>query len=227
MSEKPTEKPGADWFMAEAEKARAGNFELVPGMRELGKGINKVYVESDYAPLKSVYLANASAFHIPDMDVAWDMANMFAHNSEQSRAYMRKHAGTFLGDSDPERYEKVVAESNALAKAYRDNGVYVIRNDSGVVPEEQITFSESWSKQKLVGTYAQAAWEVVGSCLINFWEVSAVALHAVSCAHQLARPWSAHERGRHQDLQWQKGRLGHRCRGALSHDRSHQSKVIW
>ena len=159
--------------MSEAEKARAGGHELVPGMREMGKNIDKVYVESDYAPLKSVYLANAATFHIPDMDIAWDMANMFAHNTEQSRAYMRKHAGTFLGDSDPERYEKVVAENDALAKAYRDNGVYVIRNESGHVPEEIITFSESWSGQKLVGTYAQAAWEVVGSCLINFWEVSA------------------------------------------------------
>ena len=172
-NDKPSDQPGADWFMAEAEKARAGGHELVPGMRDMGKKIDKVYVESDYAPLKSVYLANAATFHIPDMDIAWDMANMFAHNSEQSRAYMRKHAGTFLGDSDPERYEKVVAENDALAKAYRDNGVYVIRNESGHVPEEIITFSESWSGQKLVGTYAQAAWEVVGSCLINFWEVSA------------------------------------------------------
>lgn len=28
MSEKPDGKPGAEWFMAEAEKARGGNFEL-------------------------------------------------------------------------------------------------------------------------------------------------------------------------------------------------------
>ncbi len=173
MTDKPSEKPGADWFMAEAEKAREGGFELVPGMREQGKKIKKVYVESDYAPLKAVYLANASGFHVPDMDIAWDMANMMYHNIPESQEYMRKHAGKFLGDSDPERFAKVVAESDALAKAYRDNGVYVIRNESGVIPEEQITFSESWSGQKLVGTYAQAAWEVVGNALINFWEVSA------------------------------------------------------
>ncbi len=142
-------------------------------MRAQGQKIKKVYVESDYAPLKSVYLADASGFHIPDMDIAWDMANMFAHNIPESKEYMRKHAGKFLGDADPERYAKVVAESDALAKAYRDNGVYVIRNESGVIPKEQIEFSESWSGQKLVGTYAQAAWEVVGNCLINFWEVSA------------------------------------------------------
>ena len=41
MTDKPTEKPGADWFMAEAEKARGGNFELVPGMRDMGKKIKR------------------------------------------------------------------------------------------------------------------------------------------------------------------------------------------
>ncbi len=173
MSDKPKEKPGADWFMAVAEKFNAGGNEIIPGMRKQGKAIKKVYVESDYAPLKAAYVGNADAFHIPDMDVAWDCANMFAHESDETKAYMRKHAGKFLKESDPERWEKVNMESNALAKAYRDNGVKLIRNESGVIPEEIITFSESWANQKLVGAYGQAAWDTIGHCLVNFWEISA------------------------------------------------------
>jgi N-dimethylarginine dimethylaminohydrolase len=165
MSEK---KPGADWFLAKALEP----VEIIPGMREQGKGI-KCYVENDYAPLKAVYVGNPDAFHIPDMDVAWDMANMFAHESDECKAYMRKHAGKFHKEADPERYEKVVQESDALAKADRDAGVKVIRNETGIVPDEIVTFSESWSKQKLVGLYGQAAFEVVGHCLVSLWEVSA------------------------------------------------------
>ena len=170
---KSNERPGADWLMAEAEKMRAGELELIPGMKAQAKGVEKVYVESDYAPLKAVYVGNPWGFHLPDIDAAWDMANMFACESEECRAYLRKNPGKFHGDADPERYAKVVAESNALAKAYRDNGVHVIRNENKKVPEEILTFSESWSRQRLVGLYGQAAWETIGNCMLNMWEVSA------------------------------------------------------
>ena len=167
------ERPGADWFLAKGEELRSGEAEIIPGMRAQGKAIEKVYVESDYAPLKAVYIGNPDAFHIPDMDASWDAANMFIHESEETKAYMRKHAGKLLKESDPERWEKVKMESDALAKAYRDNGVKLIRNESGVVPEEIVTFAESWSNQKQVGIYGQAAWDTFGNVLVNFWEISA------------------------------------------------------
>lgn len=182
MSEKPSERPGADWLMAEAEKMRAGDLEIIPGMRAQAAGVEKVYVESDYAKLRSCYVGNPWAFHLPDIDAAWDMANMFASESEECRAYLRKYPSQFLGDADPERYAKVVEEQDALVKCYRENGVHVIRNENRggpnngyvEVPEEIVRFSESWSGgQKLVGLYAQAAWEVYGTVMVAGWEVSA------------------------------------------------------
>ena len=102
--------------------------ELVPGMAAQGKGI-KCYVESDYAPLKAALVGNPSAIMIPDPDT-YEMANLFAHETDEFNAYLRKHKGTNLKDSDPKTWEKMAMESDALAKAYRDNGVRLIRNES-------------------------------------------------------------------------------------------------
>ena len=41
--------------------------ELIPGMREQGKGL-KIWNRSDYAPLKAAIVGNASSMFIPDPD---------------------------------------------------------------------------------------------------------------------------------------------------------------
>ena len=148
----------------------SSNFEFVPGMREQGKGI-KVYVESDYAPLKACLVGNPSAVMVPDPDT-YEMGNMFAHETDEFNAYLRKHKGKNLKDADPEVWEKMVMESDALAKAYRDAGVRVIRNESGETPQGIINYNWGWSKQKNMSLYGQSAFEVFGHCLVQFMEVS-------------------------------------------------------
>ena len=89
-------------------------------MREQGKGI-RCYVESDYAPLKACIVGNPSAIHMPNPDT-WEYANILSKVPEEKKAYMRQHAGRNVKDSDPEMYENMMMESDALADAYRKNG---------------------------------------------------------------------------------------------------------
>jgi N-dimethylarginine dimethylaminohydrolase len=145
--------------------------EFVPGMREQGKGI-KVYLESDYAPLKACLVGNASAVMIPDPDT-WEMKNLFGPSaSDEFMAYMRKHKGKNLKDADPEVWEKMAMESDALADAYRQNGVRVIRNETGETPQSIVDYNFSWSKQKNMSLYGQSAFEVFGHVLVQTWEVT-------------------------------------------------------
>ena len=91
--------------------------ELIPFMREQGKGI-KCYVESEYAPLKACLVGNPSVITCPNGET-WEYANMFRHAPDEFKAYIKKHGGKNLWDSDPETAEKMAMESDALAKAYR------------------------------------------------------------------------------------------------------------
>ncbi len=95
--------------------------DLISGMREQGKGL-KCYVEADYAPLKACIVGNPSAVYLPNPDT-WEYANILAKASPEMTGYMRKHAGRNLKESDPEMWEKMAMESDALAKAYRHAGV--------------------------------------------------------------------------------------------------------
>jgi len=144
--------------------------ELIPGMREQGKGI-KCYVESDYASLKACTVGNPSSLIPPDPDT-WEMSNMFAHESDEFMAYLRKHKGKNLKDSDPKTYDTMAKESNSLADAYRQAGVRVIRNETGEVPNSIVDYSSSWSQQKQFFIYSQGGFEVFGHCLVALWEVS-------------------------------------------------------
>ena len=155
---------------AEEKETVSESEEFVPGMAAQGKGI-KCYVESDYAPLKACLVGNPSAIMVPDPDT-YEMGNLFAHETKEFNAYLRKHKGKNLKDADPATYEKMEMESNALAQAYRDAGVKVIRNESGETPEGVINYNLGWSKQKNMSVYGQSAFEVFGHCLVQFMEVS-------------------------------------------------------
>ena len=39
--------------------------ELIPGMAEQGKAVEKIYVESEYAPLKAAYVGDPSVIWVP------------------------------------------------------------------------------------------------------------------------------------------------------------------
>ncbi|MHC4179821.1 MAG: twin-arginine translocation signal domain-containing protein [Planctomycetota bacterium] len=155
---------------AEEKKTVSDSEEFIPGMRQQGKGI-KCYVQSDYAPLKACMVGNPSTIYVPDPDT-WEMSNLFAHESDEFMAYLRKHRGKRLKDADPKVYDKMAHEFNALADAYRKNGVRVIRNETGETPREIVEYNTSWSGQKQMTLYGQSAWEVFGHCLVSLWEVS-------------------------------------------------------
>ena len=158
------EQPFDGWMPPE------GKGELIPGMREQGKGI-KCYVESDYAPMKACLVGNPSVIYCPNANT-WEYANLFRHAPDEFKAYIAKFGGTNLWESDPKTAEKMAMESDALAKAYRDAGVRVVRNETGKTPEELINYNYSWSRQKQMTLYGQSAGETFGHCFVSFWEVS-------------------------------------------------------
>jgi hypothetical protein len=147
-----------------------GEGELIPGMREQGKGI-KCYVESDYAPMKACLVGNPSVIYCPNGNT-WEYANMFRHAPDEFKAYIAKFGGTNLWDSDPKTAEKMAKESDALAKAYRDAGVRVVRNETGHTPQKLIDYNYAWSEQRQFTLYGQSAAETFGHCFVSFWETS-------------------------------------------------------
>lgn len=144
--------------------------ELIPGMREQGKGI-KCYVQTDYADLKACLVGNPSVIGCPNGDT-WEYANMFRHASDEFKAYIKKYGGTNLWDTDPATAEKMATESDALAAAYRKAGVHVIRNETGYTPEKLINYNKSWSEQMQFTLYGQSACEVFGNHFVSYWETS-------------------------------------------------------
>jgi N-dimethylarginine dimethylaminohydrolase len=85
---------------------------------------------------------------------------------------MRKHANRNLKESDPEMWEKMAMESNALAAAYRKHGVKVIRNESGSTPQELVDYTLSWSRQRQMTLFGQSAGETFGHVYLAMMEVS-------------------------------------------------------
>ncbi len=144
--------------------------DLIPGVREQGKGL-RCYVESDYAPLKACIVGNPSAIYLPNPDT-WEYANVLAKASDEMKGYMRKHAGRNLKESDPEMWEQMAMESDALADAYRKNGVRVIRNESGSTPQELVDYTLGWSRQKQMTLFGQSAGETFGNVFVCMHEVS-------------------------------------------------------
>ena len=148
----------------------AATGELIPGMREQGKGI-RMYCETDYAPLKACLVGNPSFIGCPNAET-WEYANMFRHAPDEFKAYIKKHGGTNLWDTDPATAEKMAIESDALAAAYRKAGVRVIRNETGHTPEKLVNYNRSWSEQLQFTLYGQSAGEVFGNVFVSYWETS-------------------------------------------------------
>ncbi len=142
--------------------------EIIPGMTEQGKGI-KCYVHSEYAPLKACLVGNPSGGWMPNGET-WEYANMFTNLSDEFQAYIKKYGGTNLKETDPETYEKMAMESDALAAAYRKAGVKIIRNETGHTPDDLINYNYQWSKQKQFTLFGASAFEVFGHCLVELWE---------------------------------------------------------
>ncbi len=147
--------------------------EIIPGMRAQGEGVKKVYVESEYAPLKACLFGNSYTLEMPDPDSPESIARLFEGSDPELVAYLRSVKNTHLKDSDPKKYDALVAESNAVAETYRKEGVHVVRNE-GPMPEEVLKYATGWCGTKQLSTYGQSAFEVFGHCLVNLYEVPPV-----------------------------------------------------
>ena len=147
--------------------------EYIPGMREQGKGV-KISCPHDYSPLKVALVGNAGSVFIPDPDQP-EMHNLLsASGSKEFMDFLRKYKGTHMAVSFPEHYEKMKAESDALAKTYRDNGVRLIRNETNTVPLELITWQVPVTGDLHLSLYGQSSGEVFDNIFMSMWEVGAV-----------------------------------------------------
>lgn len=145
--------------------------ELIPGMAEQGKAVEKIYVESEYAPLKAAYVGDPSVIWVPDGS-RWEYGNLIRYETDYMKRYWLEHGGRMFKDTDPKLYDQMVMESNALADAYRQAGVTLLRNETGSQPKEITDYSWQWSGQKCMSLFGQSAGEVIGHNLVQMWEVS-------------------------------------------------------
>ena len=122
---------------------------IIPGMREQGQGDLKYYVECEYAPLKACIVGNPSSLAIPDPDT-YEMENIFRSEPPEFADWHRKRQGKDLRETEPELAEILIQESDGLAKAYRDAGVHVIRNETGHTPDSITDSQMTWSNQRVV-----------------------------------------------------------------------------
>ena len=144
--------------------------EIIPGMREQGKGL-KYYVESEYAPLKACIVGNPSSLAIPDPDT-YEMENIFRAEPPEFSDWHRKRQGKDLRETEPELAEILIQESDGLAKAYRDAGVHVIRNETGNTPDSITDSQMTWSNQRAVTLFGGAIGETFGHCYITMYEIT-------------------------------------------------------
>ena len=164
----PTETASAESAMS--TNPMSTDTEIVPGMRAQGEAVKKVYVESEYAPLKACLFGNSFTLEMPDPDSPECMARLFEDAPAEMVEFLRRVKNTSLKESDPQKYDRLVAESNAVAETYREAGITVVRNE-GPTPIEVLEFASGWSGVKQLSTYGQSAFEVIGNILIHIWEV--------------------------------------------------------
>ena len=145
--------------------------DVIPGMAEQGKGL-KMYVESEYAPLKACMVGNPSSVMLCDPDSP-EMANLFHGNMpDEAIEFMRKNKHRQLADVDPEMYAQIKMESDALAEAFRREGVKVIRNETGHTPESMINQHTGWGGEPSMTLFGKSAGQVFGNCYVNMHEIS-------------------------------------------------------
>ncbi len=165
--------------------------DVIPGMSEQGKGL-KMYVESEYAPLKACIVGNPSSVVIPDPDSP-EMANLFEGNMpEEALEFMRKNKHKQLADVDPELYAPIKMESDALAEAFRREGVKVIRNETGHTPESMINQHTGWGGEPSLTLYGKSAGQVFGNNFVNIHETSISSIAELTHREAIAEMFMSH-----------------------------------
>ncbi len=154
--------------------AQSTQEELIPGMREQGKGL-KIWNRSDYAPLKAAIVGNPCSIFIPDPDQP-EMKNLLGASagSTEFMDFLRKYKGEHMAVAAPELYEKMRQESDALAKAYRDNGVRLIRNETYTLPKSLIDWQVPITGDRFLSVYGGSGGDAYENVWVSMWDVGAV-----------------------------------------------------
>ena len=165
--------------------------EIIPGMVEQAKGL-KLYVESEYAPLKACMTGNPSALMIPDPDSP-EMANLFKGNMpEEALEFMRKYKHQNVADHAPEIAEQMTMESNALADAVRSEGVKLIRNETGHTPESMVNLHTGWGGEPSWTLYGKSGGQVIGHNFVNMHEVTCSSVAELTIREAIAEMFMNH-----------------------------------
>ena len=154
--------------------------EIVPGMRAQGEAVGRVYVESEYAPLKACLFGSAFQLEMPDPESPEAMKRLFTESPKEMVDYLKAKKYTNLRESDPKKYDRLVAESEAVADTYRQEGITMIRNE-GPTPKEVLEYASGWSGTKQLSIFGQSAYEVIGNVLIHLWEVAPMLAVEMGC----------------------------------------------
>ena len=163
---------------------------VVPGMAEQGKGL-KLYVESEYAPLKAAMTGNPSAVWIPNPDSP-EMGNLCANETEEFRAWLREYKHRPIAEAHRPTYENMKKESNALAEALRREGVKLIRNETGHSPEGLVKYHTAWGGEPSQSLYGKSCGQVFGNNFVAMSEVTNSSMHEGTIREAIVEMFADH-----------------------------------
>lgn len=133
------------------------------------KGL-KLHSDWDCAPLKAAYVGDVGSVWIPDPNTPEIQNILKRSGSKEQLDFLDKHKGKKLEDVDPETFETLKNETDALAKAIKDSGAAVIQTGKDI-PFELASFQDSWGGPRWLSMQGHAGFDVVGDMLIAGWEV--------------------------------------------------------
>jgi hypothetical protein len=163
-------QPEINWTEDRAIAALEENRQvMIPGLREQAAG-QRVFVESEYAPIRGVILGNPESMYLPDpFHPSWYAS--FKSLPRDKLQWMADNRGRHVRDVDGPLWEKMCLGLEALADTYRQAGAHVIQTKTPP-PPEVVNYTAGWLGEfgKHWAFHAQAFGEVFGNVIVNFHE---------------------------------------------------------
>ncbi|WP_095506939.1 hypothetical protein [Paraferrimonas sedimenticola] len=158
------------FMKTEQEKWDALNAHLTPQFEG-----QRAFVEHGFARYRTAYVGDPQAVYVPDPDVGEMDAMTGDSCSDDVRDFWRKHKDQNLRDVAPELWEEMAQESDGLAKALRDCGVKVIRNEECEYPEGIINNNDAWRGPKFCSIYGGPTYgRIIENYFMQIWECGPV-----------------------------------------------------
>ncbi|GLP96057.1 hypothetical protein [Paraferrimonas sedimenticola] len=135
----------------------------------------RAYVEHGFARYRTAFVGDTNAVYMPDPDQGEMEAMTGDSCSDEVKNMWRENKGKLLKDVDPELHAEMTEESDGLAKALRDCGVNVIRNDRNEYPEAIVDFNANWKGPKFVSIYGGPTYgRIIQNKFVQIWECGPV-----------------------------------------------------